>query len=79
MSGHTEEMDLSGAHFHDKKDIEAAQPDGVQGEEVGGQQPGWPEPAGRSAIWCLLGAVPEPGEFPVEPVMPPGRILACQA
>jgi hypothetical protein len=33
MSGHPEEMNLSSAHFHDKQDVEAAQPDGVEGEK----------------------------------------------
>jgi hypothetical protein len=32
-------MDPSGADFHDEQDVEAAQPDGLEGEEVGGQQP----------------------------------------
>jgi hypothetical protein len=36
VRGHPEEMDPSGAHFHDEQDVEAAQPDGVEGEEVGG-------------------------------------------
>ena len=40
MGGHSEEVDPSGVHFHDKQDIESAQRDGVEGEEVGGQQSG---------------------------------------
>jgi hypothetical protein len=33
-------MDSSGTHFPDEQDIKAAQPDGVESEKVGGQQPG---------------------------------------
>jgi hypothetical protein len=40
MSSHPEQMDPSGAHFHDEQDVKAAQPDGVEGKEIGGQQPG---------------------------------------
>jgi hypothetical protein len=39
VGGHTEDMDPAGAHFHNKKDVKSAQRDGVEGEEVGGQQP----------------------------------------
>src|SRR6476646_2887486 len=35
-----EEMDTSGAHVHDEQEVEAAQPEGVEVEEIGGQQPG---------------------------------------
>jgi hypothetical protein len=33
MRSHPEQMHLAGAHFHDKKDVEPAQRDGVQGEK----------------------------------------------
>ncbi len=57
MGGYPEEMDLSGAHFHDEQDVEAAQCDGVEGEEVGGQQPGGLSaqegpPPGVCSAWC---------------------------
>lgn len=57
MSGHTGQMHPAGAHFHDKQDIEPAQCDGVQGEEVGGQQPSGlsaqeSSPAGACSPWC---------------------------
>ena len=39
MRGHTENMDSASPHFHHKQDVESAQRDGVQGEEIGGQQP----------------------------------------
>lgn len=49
--------DSAGSDFHGKEDVEAAQPDGVEGEEVGGQQPGGlgaqeGPPAGVCAAWC---------------------------
>jgi hypothetical protein len=37
---HAEDMDPSGANFHDEQDVESAQGDGVEGEEIGGQQAG---------------------------------------
>jgi hypothetical protein len=40
VSSHPEEMDPSGAHFHDEQHVKAAQPEGLEGEEIGGQQPG---------------------------------------
>ena len=40
MGGHPEEMKLPGAHLDDEQDVETAQSDGVEGEKVGGQQPG---------------------------------------
>jgi hypothetical protein len=46
VGGHPEEMDPAGAHFHDEQDVESAQPDGVEGEEVGGQQTGGLSPQG---------------------------------
>jgi hypothetical protein len=62
MSGHPQEMNLSGAHFHDDQDIKAAQPDGVESEEVSGQQPGGLSaqegpPPGVCSAWCRA----EPG------------------
>jgi hypothetical protein len=57
MRSHPEQMYLAGAHFYDKKDLEPAQRDGVQGEEVGGQQPHGlstqeRSPAGVCSPWC---------------------------
>ena len=40
VSGHAEEVHPAGADLHDEQNVKAAQRDGVQGEEVGGQQPG---------------------------------------
>jgi hypothetical protein len=37
MSGHAEDVDPAGAYFHDEQDVESAQGDGVEGEEIGGQ------------------------------------------
>jgi len=56
VRGHPEEMDPSGADFHDEQDVEAAQPDGLQGEEVGGQQAGGlsaqeGKPPGVATLW----------------------------
>jgi hypothetical protein len=39
MSGQAQEVNPPGTHFHDEQDIESVQRDGVEGEEVGGQQP----------------------------------------
>ncbi len=57
VSGHTEDMHPAGAHFHHKEYVEAAQPDGVEGEEVGGQQSGGlsaqeRSPGGLCSTWC---------------------------
>jgi hypothetical protein len=40
MSSHAQDVNPAGAYFHDEQDIESAQRDGVEGEEVCGQQPG---------------------------------------
>jgi hypothetical protein len=50
-------MNVSGAHFHDEQDIKATQSDGVEGEKVGGQQPGGLRaqegpPPGVCSAWC---------------------------
>jgi hypothetical protein len=50
-------VDSSGADFHHDQDIESAQGDGVEGEEVGGQQSGGlgvqeGPPAGVCSAWC---------------------------
>ena len=39
MSGHAQDVDSSGVYFYHEQDIESAQCDGDEGEEVGGQQP----------------------------------------
>jgi hypothetical protein len=56
-----EQMHPASAHFHHKHDVEAAQRDGVQGEEVSGQQPRGlnPQerpPAGVCSPWCRTDA-----------------------
>ena len=40
MRGDAEDVDAAAGDFHDEQDVESAQPDGVEVEEVGGQQPG---------------------------------------
>jgi hypothetical protein len=60
-------MDSSGAHFHDEQDVKAAQPDGVEGEEIGGQQPGGlgaqeGPPPSVATSWCR--AQPCGGQYP---------------
>ena len=57
MSGHAENVDPASADFHDKEDVESAQRDGVEGEEIGGQQPGGlgtqeGSPAGVGSTGC---------------------------
>jgi hypothetical protein len=57
VGGHAEEVESSGADFHDEQDIESAQGDGVEGEEVGGQQSGGlgvqeGPPVGVWTAWC---------------------------
>jgi hypothetical protein len=64
-------MDLSGARFHHEQDVEAAQCDGVEGEEVGGQQPGGlsaqeGSPSGVCSAWCW--AEPGSGQDPSDGV-----------
>ena len=39
VSGHAEKMDPAGADLHHEQNVKAAQRDGVEGEEIGGQQP----------------------------------------
>jgi hypothetical protein len=51
----------------DEQDIKTAQPDGVEGEEVGGQQPGGlgaqeGPPPGVATSWCR--AQPGGGQYP---------------
>ena len=98
MSGHTENRDSAGPRFHHTQDVESAQPDGVQGDEVGGQQPRrrgaqgsppaevcspWWRPEAGSGQDPVKGArsqaVSQPGEFPLDPAVAPGRILLSQA
>jgi len=40
VRGHAEQVDPPGVDFHHEQNVKAAQRDGVEGEEVGGQQPG---------------------------------------
>ncbi|MCA1822420.1 MAG: hypothetical protein LC644_11935 [Pseudonocardia sp.] len=40
VRGHAEQVHPPGVDFHFKQNAEAAQRDGVEGEEIGGQQPG---------------------------------------
>jgi hypothetical protein len=40
MGGHTEDVHSPGADLHHERDVEQTQADGVQVEEVGGQQAG---------------------------------------
>jgi hypothetical protein len=57
VSGHSEDVHPAGAHLHHEQDVEPAQGDGVEGKEVGGQQPGGlgPQespPSGVGSAWC---------------------------
>jgi hypothetical protein len=57
MSSDTQEVHRAGAYFHHEQDLESAQRDGVQGKEVGGQQPRGvsaeeSSPAGVCSAWC---------------------------
>jgi hypothetical protein len=57
MSSDTEEVHHAGAYFPHEQDVESAQRDGVQGEQVGGQQPRGvsaeeSSPAGVCSAWC---------------------------
>jgi hypothetical protein len=57
MGGDTEQVHCAGAYFHHEQDVESARRDGVQGEEVGGQQPrglsAWEiSPVGVCSVWC---------------------------
>jgi hypothetical protein len=57
MGGHPENVHRAGADFHDEQNGESAQGDGVESEEVGGQQPGGlsaqeSSPAGVCSAWC---------------------------
>jgi hypothetical protein len=59
----------SGANFHDEQDVESAQGDGVEGEEIGGQQAGGlsaqeAPPAGVRTTRC--GAYAGGGEDPAD-------------
>jgi hypothetical protein len=40
VCGHAEQVDPPGVDFHHEQNVKAAQRDGVEGVEVGGQQPG---------------------------------------
>ena len=40
VRGHPEDVHSAGAHLHHEQNIEPAQGEGVEGAEVGGQQPG---------------------------------------
>jgi hypothetical protein len=69
MSSYAEDVDSSGAYFHDEQHIESVQGDGVNSEEVGGQQPGGlsaeeGSPAGVCSAWC--GAEAGGGQDPAD-------------
>jgi len=79
VSGHAEKMDLAGADRHHKQNREAAQRNGVEGAEIGGQQPaslrvqeGPPSRAGTDAM-------PNSGEFTLDPTVAPRGVLPRQA
>lgn len=57
VGGHTEDVDSSGTDFHRDQDVESAQRDGVEGKEIGGEQPDGlsaekDPPAGVCPAWC---------------------------
>ena len=58
---------MAGAHFQGGTDVKVAQPDGVEGEKVGGQKPGGLSaqecsPPGVCSAWCR--AEPSSGQDP---------------
>jgi hypothetical protein len=61
MGGHSEQVHPAGAELHDEQDIEAAQCDGLNSEEIGGQQPCGlsteeGSPSGVCSAWCRVEA-----------------------
>jgi hypothetical protein len=57
VSGHPKDVHRAGADLHEEQDVDPAQGDGVEGEEVGGQQSGGPSaqegpPSGVGPAWC---------------------------
>jgi hypothetical protein len=57
VSGYPENAHRAGADFHDEQNVESAQRDRVEGEEVGGQQPSGlsaqeASPAGAYSAGC---------------------------
>jgi hypothetical protein len=57
MSGHPEQVHPAGADLHHKQDVESAQRDGIESEEIGGQQPRGLStqedvPSGVCSAWC---------------------------
>ena len=57
LGGHAEDVDPAGVHLQNKEDVESAQRDGVEGEEVGDQQtrglsPQEGSPPGVCSAWC---------------------------
>ena len=81
VSAHAEKMDPASADLHHKQNIKAAQPDGVEGEKVGSQQPGRlstqeGSPPGVCSTWCR--AEPSDGQDPpnsagAHPVLESGK------
>ena len=62
-------MDPAGADFYHEQDVEAAQPDGVEGEEIGGQQTcGLRAEEGPPSGVCSAGCRAEPsgGQDPAD-------------
>jgi hypothetical protein len=57
VSGHPKDVHFAGPDLHDKQDVDPAQRDRVEGEEVGGQQSGGLSaqegpPSGVRPAWC---------------------------
>ena len=62
MTGHPEDVHPAGADLHHEQDVEPAQRDGVEGEEVGGQQTrGLTAQGGSPASVCAPGCGAESG------------------
>jgi hypothetical protein len=57
MGGHCEQMHPAVEQLHDEQDVEAAQRDGLNGEEIGGQPPRGLNTAVKCVIQCLFGVV----------------------
>ena len=69
VSGHPEQVHPAGAHLHHEQNVESAQPDGVEGEEVGGQQTrrlsaqeSSPPSVGSARCWAESGGGQDPAD-----------------
>jgi hypothetical protein len=75
VSGHAREVDSLGADFHDEQDMESVQRDGVEGEEVGGQQSGGLGVQERppASVWMACGGGPRRAAVRIRRMVPAPR------